>query len=62
MTPFITACDRETAMDIIRMRDKGLSASNIARQKGISFTTLRRYIRVYDQYGPWAFIQTQEQP
>ena len=56
MTPFITACHTGTITDIIRMRDKGLSQSNIAVRQAISLGTLRRYIRVYDLYGIEAFV------
>jgi response regulator of citrate/malate metabolism len=55
----ITHCTREAMADIIRMRDKGLTAQNIAGRQDINYTTLRRYIRVYDRYGVEAFVPNQ---
>jgi transposase len=48
---------RTQILDVIRMRNKGMSATNIAQRKGVSAGTLRRYIRVYDNEGPFVFAQ-----
>ena len=51
----VTHIDRTEMLDIIRMRNNGLTVANIAGRKAITYNTLRRYIRVYDQYGIEAF-------
>jgi hypothetical protein len=57
----IPNCDRDQIIDIIRMRNKGLSGKNIAQRKGTDYTTLLRYIRIYDLHGSSVFAWPQEQ-
>ncbi len=53
----VTHIKQAQVLDIIGMRNRGLSQANIAQRQGISYTTLRRYIRVFDLYGIEAFAE-----
>ena len=51
----ITKINQTEILDIIRMREKGLSAENVAKRKQVSASALRRYVRIFYRYGLDAF-------
>ena len=56
MEIMVQACDRARMSEVIGMRDRGLTVANIANRVGISYATLRRYIRLYDRHGLTVFM------
>ena len=55
----ITNVTREQVADMVAMRERGLTGSNIATRAGYNDAQVRRYLRVYDQYGIEAFVPNQ---
>ena len=51
----VTHINKTQMREIIGMRDRGLTAANIAGRVGRNYHTLRRYIRLWDQHGPEVF-------
>ena len=51
----ITHIDRTQMLDIIRMREKGLSAVNIAKRKNLGAHSVRKYVRIFYRFGIEAF-------
>ncbi len=53
----ITACTREEMADIMEIYLKGRPVTNIAKRTKRSESALRKYIRLYETYGPDVFIE-----
>ena len=53
----VTHCTRETLMEAVRLKNKGLTTRNIAKRIGYHHTQMGRYLRLYRLYGPEVFIE-----
>lgn len=48
-------CSREMIVELVELRNSGWNSVEIAREALSHPTTVRRYIRLYDLYGPEFF-------